>query len=128
MLVPSTFTGWYRNTMMISARPMAISRSRVHTRSSLRKEWSAGDGSEVALVGLAGAGASGATLVGEFLSSVLCIFRCLVFITRPSRVAPDFDFSGVRLRYPDRSPGMISGPFLPLDALYLRRVACRAPV
>src|SRR5271167_1062723 len=38
MLVPSTFTGWYRNTMMTSARPMAIKRSRVHTRTSLRSE------------------------------------------------------------------------------------------
>src|SRR5260370_34687860 len=40
MLVPSTFTGWYKNTMMTSARPMAIKRSRVQTRISLRKECS----------------------------------------------------------------------------------------
>src|SRR5258708_8504364 len=37
MLVPSTFTGWYRKTMITSARPMAINRSRVQTRISLRK-------------------------------------------------------------------------------------------
>src|SRR5690242_7562147 len=37
MLVPSTFTGWYRNTMMTRARPMAISRSRVQMRISLRR-------------------------------------------------------------------------------------------
>src|SRR5216684_1539812 len=38
MLVPSTFTGWYKNTMMTSASPMAMSRSRVQTRISLRRE------------------------------------------------------------------------------------------
>src|SRR5271156_5599708 len=38
MLVPSTFTGWDRNTMMTSASPIAIKRSRVHTRTSLRSE------------------------------------------------------------------------------------------
>src|ERR1700737_3716388 len=42
MLVPSTFTGWYKNTMMTSAKPIAISRSRVHTRISWRKESSDG--------------------------------------------------------------------------------------
>src|SRR6267154_1285836 len=36
MLVPSTFTGWYKKTMMTSARPMAIKRSRVQTRIWLR--------------------------------------------------------------------------------------------
>src|ERR1700730_11210494 len=46
MLVPSTFTGWYKNTMMTSAKPMAISKSRVHTRISWRKESSDGAGSE----------------------------------------------------------------------------------
>src|ERR1700688_4432797 len=46
MLVPSTFTGWYKNTMMTSAKPMAISRSRVHTRISWRKESNDGDCSE----------------------------------------------------------------------------------
>src|SRR3984893_14110773 len=46
MLVPSTFTGWYKNTMMTSAKPMAISKSRVHTRISWRKESSDAGGSE----------------------------------------------------------------------------------
>src|SRR4029077_5969371 len=58
---------------MISARPIAISRSRVQTRISWRKEWSE-DGSEGAFEGDAGAADAGAALVGEFLSSVLCIF------------------------------------------------------
>src|ERR1700732_4843126 len=49
MLVPSTFTGWYKNTMMTSAKPIAISRSRVHTRISWRKESSDGDCSEEVL-------------------------------------------------------------------------------
>src|SRR5712692_9440042 len=38
MLVPSTFTGWYKNTMMTRARPMAIKRSRDQLRISFRKE------------------------------------------------------------------------------------------
>src|SRR5438477_11150801 len=38
MLVPSTFTGWYKKTMITNARPIAIRRSRVHTRISLRRE------------------------------------------------------------------------------------------
>src|ERR1700688_4453146 len=42
MLVPSTFTGWYKKTMMTSARPMAMSKSRVHTRISWRNESSDG--------------------------------------------------------------------------------------
>src|SRR5882762_609063 len=37
MLVPSTFTGWYKKIMMTSARPTAINRSRVHTRISWRR-------------------------------------------------------------------------------------------
>src|ERR1700676_483391 len=49
MLVPSTFTGWYKKTMMTSARPMAISKSRVHTRISWRNESSDGDCSEEVL-------------------------------------------------------------------------------
>src|ERR1700675_868115 len=49
MLVPSTFTGWYKKTMMTSARPMAISKSRVHTRISCRKESSEGGCSEEVL-------------------------------------------------------------------------------
>src|ERR1700676_351159 len=46
MLVPSTLTGWYRNTIMTSAKPIAISKSRVHTRISWRKESSDGGCSE----------------------------------------------------------------------------------
>src|SRR3977135_24259 len=46
MLVPSTFTGWYKKTMMTSAKPMAISKSRVHTRISWRKESRDAGGSE----------------------------------------------------------------------------------
>src|SRR5262249_6578853 len=37
MLVPSTFTGWYRKMMITSAKPIAMSKSRVHTRTSWRK-------------------------------------------------------------------------------------------
>src|ERR1700730_3221211 len=83
--------------MMTKARPMAMSRSRVQTRISVRKECTEADGSEVALGVKVGADVSGTTMVGEFLSSVLCIFRCLVFISRASRAAPDFDLTGVRL-------------------------------
>src|ERR1700678_2163277 len=36
MLVPSTFTGWYRKIMITSTRPRAMARSRVHVRNSPR--------------------------------------------------------------------------------------------
>src|SRR5580692_7681318 len=36
MLVPSTFTGWYRKIMMTSASPSATAKSRVQLRSSRR--------------------------------------------------------------------------------------------
>src|SRR5229473_8117256 len=49
MLVPSTFTGWYKKTMITSARPMAISRSRVQTRISVRKEWNGAERSVAAV-------------------------------------------------------------------------------
>src|SRR5579859_5882388 len=65
MLVPSTFTGWYRKTMMTSARPMAMRRSRVQTRISVRREW--------AVVG-AGAEVSGTEGARGWFWSVLCIF------------------------------------------------------
>src|SRR6266566_5084789 len=107
MLVPSTFTGWYKKTIITRARPMAIRRSRVQTRISLRKECSGTDRSGAAvepggsLLTLdviwaaftteedAGTGVSGAVEVGDCFSSGLSIFGCLVFIAWPSRPAPD---------------------------------------
>src|SRR6266566_8801935 len=107
MLVPSTFTGWYKKTIITRARPMAIRRSRVQTRISLRKECSGTHRSGAAvepggsLLTLdviwaaftteedAGTGVSGAVEVAGCFSSILSIFRCLVFIAWPSRPAPD---------------------------------------
>src|SRR5712664_4277305 len=107
MLVPSTFTGWYKKTMITRARPMAIKRSRVQTRISLRKECSGNERSTLTLVpdcplrkfaavwpadateGSAGARVSGDVEVGDCFSSGLSIFACLVFIAWPSRPAPD---------------------------------------
>src|SRR4029077_17591986 len=69
--------------MMTSASPMAISRSRVQTRISLRKECAVGDPEgEVLLAGEAGSGASGIAEVGGSFSSALSIFGCQVFIAR----------------------------------------------
>src|SRR5713101_6087805 len=101
MLVPSTFTGWYKNTMMTSAKPMAINRSRVHTRISLRKECTeAGrsareksrDRSEVTEV--AKAGVSGEAGGASFFSFELSILACQVFIAWPSQHAPESFFGG----------------------------------
>src|SRR5260370_24953583 len=107
MLVPSTFTGWYKKTMITRARPMAIRRSRVQRRISLRKECSGKERSTLTLVtdcplrkfgavwpavtteGSAGARVSGDVEVGDCFSSGLSIFGCLVFIAWPSRPAPD---------------------------------------
>src|ERR1700675_3110040 len=75
--------------MITSARPMAISRSRVQTRISLRNECTAEDASGIAPVVNAGAEASGTVGLERFCSSVLCICRCLVFITWASRATPD---------------------------------------
>src|SRR5262249_19518767 len=52
MLVPSTFTGWYKKTMMTRASPIAMSRSRVQMRISLRRLLA---GEELADAGEAGA-------------------------------------------------------------------------
>src|SRR5579863_2661241 len=96
MLVPSTFTGWYRNTIITSARPMAINRSRVQTRTSCRNtcvECNADFGAGL----LAGselfngdAGADEVPLEGEetCVSSGFSILRCLSFITWRERNAP----------------------------------------
>src|SRR6266436_8197585 len=51
--------------MMTRARPMAMRRSRVQTRISLRKECTGDD---------AGAGIPGVSVIEIFFSSVLCIF------------------------------------------------------
>src|SRR6266705_2891040 len=114
MLVPSTFTGWYKKTIITRARPMAIRRSRVQTRISLRKECSGTDRSGAAaepgssLLTLdviwaaftteedAGTGVSGAVEVAGCFSSILPILRCLVFIAWPSRPAPDAFWGRVR--------------------------------
>src|SRR5712664_764240 len=89
MLVPSTFTGWYKNTMMTSARPMAIKRSRVQTRISLRRECGDAGRSGGAIGDTAGAVVSGDAVVVTCFSSELSIFGCLVFIACPPRPAPD---------------------------------------
>src|SRR5712691_5594586 len=103
MLVPSTFTGWYKNTMITSAKPMAINRSRVHTRISLRKECTVAgrsaremsrDRSEVTMEVDAGAGVSGAAGGASCFSLELSIFGCLVFIAWPSQHAPESFFAG----------------------------------
>src|SRR6266850_8132093 len=78
MLVPSTFTGWYRKTMMTSAKPMAMSKSRVQTRISLRRECEVGDPEGgVLLAGEAGSGDSGIAEVGGSFSSALSIFAAM---------------------------------------------------
>src|SRR5713226_7719830 len=84
--------------MITSARPMAISRSRVQTRISLRKEWNGADLSAAAVesgcslltVAVtwpavttgedAGSRFSGELEVAGCFSSGLAIFWCLVFI------------------------------------------------
>src|SRR5882724_7130312 len=91
MLVPSTLTGWYRKTMMTSARPMAMSRSRVQTRISLRRECAVvlGPEGEAIMAGETGSGLSGIAEVGGSFSSALSIFGCHVFIARASQAALD---------------------------------------
>src|SRR5260370_32871457 len=83
MLVPSTFTGWYKNTMMTSARPMAMSRSRVQTRISLRRECIdttrpvmalATEGPEFTIEDDAGAGVSGDVEIARSFSFGRSIF------------------------------------------------------
>src|SRR6266581_1372549 len=93
MLVPSTFTGWYKNTMMTSARPMAMSRSRVQTRISLRRECIdttrpvmalATDGPEFTIEDDAGDGVSGDVEVarsfsfGRSILTLPCIYSMAV--------------------------------------------------
>src|SRR6266851_3433257 len=86
--------------MMTSASPMAMSRSRVQTRISLRKECAAGDPEgEVLLAGEAGSGASGIAEVGGSFSSALSIFGCHVFIARGLSAALDLVSGGVALGY-----------------------------
>ena len=76
--------------MITSARPIAMSRSRVQTRISLRKECAAGDpGGEVLGAGESGSGDSGIAEVGGSFSSGLSIFGCHVFIARGLRAALD---------------------------------------
>src|SRR5260370_4851225 len=107
MVVPSTFTGWYKNTMMTSARPMAIKRSRVQTRISLRKECSGSERSTLTVTsgcvlrklavvwpatateGNAEARVSGDVDVAGCFSFGVSIWATLVFIAWPSRGAPD---------------------------------------
>src|SRR6267143_303552 len=74
MLVPSTLTGWYKKTMMTSARPMAIRRSRVQTRISCRRECGDTGRSEVTMGDAAGAVASSDAVVVNCFSSELSIF------------------------------------------------------
>src|SRR5271163_4006409 len=91
MLVPSTFTGWYRNTIMTKAKPMAIKRSRVHTRTSLRSELElcpSDDGRDDESSALAAsvphehdedAGASGTVLLASWSCLVLSIGRPRIY-------------------------------------------------
>src|SRR5258706_10530927 len=93
--------------MMTRARPMAIKRSRVQTRISLRRECSGSGRSappvasersvrkfDVVWPATATEGSAGAIVSGDFeaagcFSSGLSIFGCLVFIAWPLRPAPD---------------------------------------
>src|SRR5579859_2044958 len=102
MLVPSTFTGWYRKTMMTSAKPMAISKSRVQTRISLRKECAVeGPGGAAITADEPGPEHSGIAEVGGSFSSGLSILGCHVFIARGLHAAPDL-VSGCRPRLHQR--------------------------
>src|SRR3981081_4462184 len=86
--------------MMTSARPMAMSRSRVQTRISLRKECAVGDPEgEVLRAGEPGSGVSGIAEVGGSFSSALSIFGCHVFIARGLRAALDLVSGGGALCY-----------------------------
>src|SRR5690349_20318337 len=98
MLVPSTFTGWYRKTMMTRARPIAMSRSRVQTRISLRRlaacEAALGAGPADAFAAAEpaerrGAGFSGEVEAPRCFWSERSILGALLFIARASRRAPD---------------------------------------
>src|ERR1700680_1023594 len=76
--------------MMTSARPMAISRSRVQTRISLRKEGEVlRTEGEAFTAGETGSGLSGIAEVGGSFSSALSIFGCHVFIARALQAALD---------------------------------------
>src|SRR5689334_22373489 len=97
MLVPSTFTGWYRNTIMTSASPMAMNRSRVHTRISLRRVFEAEAESGAGAAGeFTGPGSEERTSPG--LSGEVEVPRCFwsersilgtcLFIAWASRCAP----------------------------------------
>src|SRR5713226_4799056 len=88
--------------MMTSARPMAMSRSRVQTRNSLRREFAGIERSggevaaarpEVTMEDDAGSEVSGGVEVASGFSSELSIFGCLVFIACPSQPAPDGIFA-----------------------------------
>src|ERR1700719_1628411 len=81
--------------MITSARPIAMSRSRVQTRISLRKECAAGDPEgEVLTAGDTGSGDSGIAEVGGSFSSGLSIFGCHVFIARGLCTALDLVSGG----------------------------------
>ena len=86
--------------MMTSASPMAMSRSRVQTRISLRNECAVGDPEGEALTaGEAGSADSGIAEVGGNFSSALSIFGCHVFIARGLRAALDLVYEGAALCY-----------------------------
>jgi hypothetical protein len=86
--------------MMTSAKPMAMSKSRVQTRISLRRECVVGDPKGgVLMAGEAGSGDSGIAEVGGSFSSGLSIFGCHVFIARGLRAALDLVSRGGALVY-----------------------------
>src|SRR5258707_15636134 len=87
--------------MMTSARPMAMSKSRVQTRISLRKECAVLDPEgEVLKAGETGSGLSGIAEVGGSFSSALSIFECQLFIARALRAALDLIAGGAALGAP----------------------------
>ena len=77
-----------------------MSRSRVQTRISLRRECVVGDPEGgVLIAGETGSGVSGIAEVGGSFSSALSIFGCQVFIARGQRAALDLVSGGVALCY-----------------------------
>src|SRR5258708_34277209 len=89
--------------MMTSGRAMAMSKSRVQTRISLRKECAVLDPEgEVLKAGETGSGLSGIAEVGGSFSSALSIFECQLFIARALQAALDLIAGGAAWGAPGR--------------------------
>src|SRR6266849_2845521 len=96
--------------MMTSARPMAMSKSRVQTRISLRKECAVLDPEgEVLKAGETGSGLSGIAEVGGSFSSALSIFGCHVFIARALRAALELIAGGAAWGAPAGCGALVIG-------------------